>query len=626
MRSDFQVGDWRVRPQLDEIRSDGVRVHLKRKVIEVLVALARRPREVVSKEELFEQVWHGAFVSDQVLSQAIFELRQALGDDAHQPRFIQTVPRRGYRLLAPVAAVEDAGQGEGAGSPAGFPEVAVAPDGEPTPPRRQGQRVHWAVAGGLLLLALGAIGLRLADRQKPPRAAARWGSPPRLAVLPLRNPQADDEERFFADGMTEALITELAQLRGLEVIARTSVQRFRDSEEPTSEIARQLGVDVLVEGAVARSGDQLRVTVQLIDGASETHLWADSYDRPLEDVLGLQRDLAHSIAAWVGVAVAPESAAGSPRGRVDPEAYLDFLRGVHLFDNWSDLEASQRFFERALARDPGYAPAHSFLARVLVALGVVHARPSGEVFPRAREEALRAIELDPRHAEGHAALGAVRMFYDWDFAAAREAMELSLELNPNSVGGHDGLGYLVMLEGGHEESLRHARRALELDPFSHYQNLRLVLALTWARRYEEGLAQAERTLELYPRSPIARTFSAGLFALAGDCEAALGLWERVPVTPSTQAIRAKVYAVCGRPDRAREIALRLEGGSPGYPRRPVYLADIRAQLREADEALRLLEEAYRDRDPDFAILRVDPFLDPLRDDARFQELLERLGR
>ena len=649
MRGDFQVGEWRVLPELDEIRSGDERVHLKRKVLEVLVALARRPREVVTKEELFEEVWEGAFVTDQVLSQAIFELRKALGDDSQEPSYIQTVPRRGYRLVAPVAQIEDRRQAEGGGPPAGLPSAGAAAGGEPlrgdenrrtgrgrrlgdrrgqgAPQRPRARRLLWAGAGGgLLLLALGVIGLRLADREEPSPAAGRWSSPPRLAVLSLRHPQADDEEKFFADGMTEALITELAQVRGLEVIARSSVRRFEDSDQPISGIARQLGADAVVEGTVARSGGRVRVTAQLIDGATESHLWAEHYDRPLEDVLELQRELARSIAAQVGVAVAPDAAGGPPTGRVDPQAYLDFLRGVHLFEDWSDLPASRQSFERAIARDPGYAPAHAYLARSLVALGVVHARPSREVFPRAREAALRAIEIDPRLPEGHAVLGAVRMFYDWDFPAAREAMETSLELNPNGVVGHDFLAYLAMLEGAHDESLRHARRALELDPFSHYQNGRLILALKWARRYEEALAQAERTIELYPRSGAARTFSVDLLALTRDCDRGLRLCEEIPATHVAKMSCARVDAVCGRPERARDAARQLEAGMPMTYPRPVYLAGLQAQLGETEEAFRLLRQARRDRDPDVAILRVNPFLDPLRDDPRFQELLDGVGR
>lgn len=259
-----------------------------------------------------------------------------------------------------------------------------------------------------------------------------------------------------------------------------------------------------------------------------------------------------------------------------------------------------------------------YLARTLGALGVLHARPSGEVFPRARRQALSAIELDPRQPEGHTMLGMASLFYDWDFTATLEALDRALKLGPDNLVARDFRGYLAMLEGEHEESLRHARRILETDPFSHYHNLRLVLALTFARRYDESLAQAERTSVLYPRSRMTQLFSAGALALSGRCEEGFRLCDGLGTARAQQRACARVAAVCGRPEEARRIARELEKV------RPVSIAEIHALLGNADEAVRLLRQAYRDRSPDFATLRVTPYLDPLRGDPRFQALLDHL--
>jgi TolB-like protein/Tfp pilus assembly protein PilF len=493
-----------------------------------------------------------------------------------------------------------------------------------------GQRPKSAAAAAASLLggAGSAIGSRLAAATDDGSTVPVIGS---LAVLPLVNLSGDPEQEFFADGMTEELILNLARLRALRVVSRTSVMQFKGGRAAVPEIARTLGVDAIVEGAVTRSGDRVRITAQLIDARDDRHLWAQSYERDVRDVLALQSEVAFAIAEEIRVQVLPLEKVRLDRARrVDPDAYEEYLRGRFHWNRRTEESARKALecFERSIALDPGYAPAYAGLADAYDTLGNYNYLPPHEAFPRAEAAVERALALDDSLAEAHVSLASLRFNARWDWDGALASFRRAFALNPKSVAAHHWYSDILSALGKAEEAISEARIAQTLDPLSLIVNTSVGLHLFYARRYEEAIAQQQRTLELDPSFAPALRSLGGAYEQTGRFEEAIAAYERahalLPGELSAKALLAHAYAVSGRVGHARELLEELTTlGRTRYVA-SYTLAAIHAGLGEHDAAIEQLERALSSHDRGMAWLKVSPRFDPLRGHAAFQDIVRRL--
>lgn len=481
-------GDHELDCSAGELRRDGKTLKLQPQPARVLSILVNRAGEVVTRDELAAEVWGSDTYVDfeHGLNFAIRKIRSVLEDDPEQPRFIETIPKRGYRFIAPVKTPLAAKPAQ--------PQVL------PPVPRWPTIRGKTAYVTAVVLVATTGLIWYLRNSQAGRVSASQVRS---LAVLPLRNLSSDPNQEYFSDGMTDELITDLAKAGGLRVISHTSVERFKGTKLSLPEIARELGgVDAVVEGTVLRSGDRVRITAQLIDGRSDQHLWADSYDRSLRDVLSTEHEVSNSIADTVKLKLSPEQKEYLASARpVDPEAHDEYLKGRFFWSQRteSDLKKAIDSFERAIAKDPNYAPAYAGLADTYFYLGYAWGKmPPAKAMPLARASAQKAIELDPNSAEGHASLATVELTYDWDFQGAEQEFKRSIALNPNYEWSHHAYSALLLAVRRPDEAIAQARNAVEVDPLSVPARNILGLELQSAGRLDESIQEDLKTLEIDP--------------------------------------------------------------------------------------------------------------------------------
>jgi len=505
------------------------------------------------------------------------------------------------------------------------------------PPARHTAARSYRVAGAAVI----ALGVLLATGVTLNLGGWREklsGSPPidSLAVLPLENLSRDPEQEYFADGMTEALITELSKIGALKVISRTSAMQYKGVKKPMPQIARELGVDALVEGSVLSEGDQVRVTVQLIDGATDRHLWAESYQRESRGILALQSEVARVIAQEIKVKVTPQEQARlarSSESQVDPEAHQLYLKGRYFW--YKRTEESMRkgieYFNQALERNPTYALAYAGIASTYNLLGhelysVLDAR---DAYPKAKSAALKALELDDTLAEAHAVLADVKFRFDWDWEAAEREHKKAQELNPNYAVAHIWYSHFLLPLGRVEESLRESRRALELDPLGLIINLHLGWHYVYARELEPGIERLKKTLELDPNFALAHLFLGQAYEVKRMHAEAIEAFESAVRDSQGGAVHlgalGHAYAVSGRRAEALRVLNELKEQSkrrfvPSYE-----IAVIYAGLGDMDQAFAWLERAFRDRDSSWLVdVRVDPRFDLLHSEPRFRDLLRRM--
>jgi len=487
-RPTYHFGGFELETRSAELRKDGLSVRLADQPFQILLLLLRRPGEVVSRDEVRQALWPAdTFVDfDAGLNSAIKRLRDALGDSAESPRFVETLPRRGYRLLA---AVESEAAPDAPAAPPGPVQAATSPR------RWTPTRAAAVLALGILLIALVAAATRARWHRR--RAPAPIRS---IAVLPFENLGGDPEQEYFVDGMTDAVTTDLAQVSALRVISRTSVAQYKKTHKPLRQIAEELDVDAVVEGAVIRSGNRVRVTAQLIAGDTDEHLWARDYEREVRDVLTLQSEVAGAIAQAVKAKLQPqEQRRLSAAAAIDPAVYEAYLKGRFY---WASRTAegklkAERFFQEAIAKDPKYAPAWSGLSDTYRQFGI-RRLPPREYMPRAEAAARQALALDDTLAEAHASLAGVLYRYEWDWEGAEREFRLSLELDPSSAEAHRAYAIYLMAVRRNPEGLVEVQRAWELSPLSPVINVELGLALARNRRYADAVVRLERTLEFEP--------------------------------------------------------------------------------------------------------------------------------
>lgn len=610
----------------------GREVSVQEMPLKVLAVLLERPGELVRREELFQRLWPNdrLGILDDNLNVAISKLRQALHDTADHPRYVATVPRKGYRFVAPVTELPTPPE-RSASTESDVP----SPTQHATDGPRRAPAPAWfrrpASALAAVALAAGAAALLAfyitGAGDAPP--AAQDSATPTIAVLPFANLSGDPGQAYFSDGLTEEILDRLASSKGLRVVSRTSSFAFKNRDMDAREIGRLLGATALVEGSVRREGDRLRISAQLVDAASGYQLWSESFDRRMDDVFAIQQQIALAIAQTLkGRLLAPEEAEALEPEAIDPEAYDHFLRGRHHWHRRTEagLRQSATHFEWALDRAPDYVPAWVGLADAYAVLGFYDYLPPREAFPRARDAAERALDLDLDNASAWATLGYVALYYDWDLQAGEAAFRRAIERDPTDSKSHQWYANLLTAAGRFQEAEREMRRATELDPLSLIANAALGWVRYYAGRHEAALEQLRLTRELDPDFELAYLWSGwSLEALERYGEAQAMLEEAVKRSGGTgisTASLARVHALRGDQEKAHSLLAELEADEtyqPAYEIGKAWLA-----IGERDKTMDWLERALEQRSHSMVFIHVDPQLDALRNDPRFQALAERV--
>jgi TolB-like protein/DNA-binding winged helix-turn-helix (wHTH) protein/Tfp pilus assembly protein PilF len=630
-----RFGTYEVSFQSGEVRKAGLRIKVQQQPMKLLEILLEHSGEVVTREELRSRVWPNESFGDfdQALNIAIGKLRSALGDSAENPRFIETLPKRGYRFIAEVSVLDADAR------PKKRPE-SVAVDLPATEPRNTLQGAELAAAPkrrpglkrGLivalaLVLSLSILSVWLFRSRGRASTGVRS-----LAVLPLENLSGDASQNYFADGMTDELITDLAQISALRVISRTSVMTYKGARKPLPQIARELNVDAIVEGSVLRSGDQVRITAQLIEASTDKHLWSQSYEGELRDTLALQSRVASAIADQIRINLTPQEQAALKNVKVvNPKAYESYLKGRYFWNKRTanGLKAALAYFKQAIEEDPQYAPAYSGLADTYALLGdwQYAVMTPKEAFPQAKKAAVKALELDDTLGEAHNSLAFVLDGFDWDLDAGGKEFRRAIELNPGYATAHHWYAWHLSLLGRYDEAIAQMRKAENLDPLSLVINADLAELLGLAHAYDESIRQSRKTIEMDPNFALAHTQLAQAYLQRHLYDEAVAeLQKAVELSgdsPTCIANLARAYVASGKRSEAVKLLNDLKKRpSTGYSNAS-EIAMIYAALGDTEQAMNWLEKGYEERFNPGVLLR--PGFDPLRSDPRFQELVHRIG-
>jgi len=597
-----------------ELHKAGVKVKLQDQPFRVLVLLVDRAGQVVTREELRQNIWptdvYVAF--DQGLNNAIKKVRDALEDSADNPRFVETVAKQGYRFLAPVSLVQ--------------PAPASPPVGSTLPTIRYGALI--GLAAICLLVALGYWAWH-----RPALHARASSEKVILAVLPFDNLSHDPDQEFFSDGLTEEMIAQLGRLNPeqLRVVARRSVAKYKGSNIAASQIAKELHADYLLQGSVRRAPDRVRITVQLIEGRDQTDLWAETYDRELKDILALQDSVARAVTNQIRITLAPEQQKllASPR-QLEPEAYEAYLKGRYYWNKRTadGMQKVSAYFQQAIEKDPAYGEAYSGLADCNSGLTWHGFSAPAETLPKANAAALKAIEIDPQSAEAHASLGLV-LNHRLDWPDAEAEFKRALQLDPQYANAHHWYGDYLSIRGRHDEALVEAKRALELDPLNLMIGTWVGLRYYLARKYDRAIEQGRNTVELDPNFAAAHLLLGESYVQIGQHEQGLAELQRAANlsgnSPLYVAQVGVAHAVAGRKADALRIVGQLQKLSAKQYVSPYGLAQIYAALDDKEQTFKWLQAAYDDHAVWMSYLAVDPVFDRFHSDQRFQGLLRRLA-
>ena len=568
----FRFGDFEVDFRAGELRRGDSRIKLGERPFHILAALLEHPGEVVTREELRQRLWPpDVFVDfEHSINTAVQRLRDALGDDAEKPLYIETLPRHGYRLIA---------------------------------------TVHTGTV-----------------REPPLKIRS-------VAVLPLENLSNDPAQEFFADAMTEELITNLGRSGSLRIISRTSVMQYKRTLKPLPEIAKELNVDAVVEGTVLRYGDRVRITANLLHAPTDRHLWAESYGYELKDTLAVQIDVTSAIAYAIRTILEPAEqlrpALPDPHP-VHPEAYNAYLKGRYYSRRLAteEYKRASEYFAKAIEIDPNYAPAYAAIADNYMWASYGLGLSRNEYAVKGHEAARRAVELDPTLAEAHVALAGQAFFFDWDWATAEKEYRRAMQLNPNLVAAREGYAEFLMRMGRFEDSIRERKRAQELDPLSPAVNTQLAWSYGAAHRFDECMTQLRDVLELDPNFAMAHFNLGQVYELMGKHEdaikeirAALAARYEFPFL----AYLGFIYGRVNQPDKALEVLAEMQTRARNENVSLLWFGMVYLGLGQTDKALSCCEEAYEQRDVWVLTLKASPEFDPLRSNPRFQALVRRMN-
>jgi len=616
-----------------ELRKHGLLVRLQEQPFQVLAMLLDHAGEVVTREELQKKLWSAnTFVDfDHGLNKAINKIRDALGDSAESPRFVETVARRGYRFLAEVKAADAAPMRSPELVPPPQPTAEIQnPPGLAVKPATHKDHVPalaWKVFVLVLFILMASFATwKFYSRNRPsPNIRS-------LAVLPLESLSADASQDYFADGMTDELIADLGQISALRVISRTSVMPYKRARKSLPQIARELNVDAVVEGTVLRSGDRVRITAQLIQATADKHLWAGSYEGDLRDTLALQNTVARSIAEQIRISLSPQEQAVLKSAKVvNPEAYEAYLKGRYFWNKRTgdSLKTAVDYFNQAIAKDPNYAQAYTGLADAYALLGdwQYAVMTPKEAFPNAKAAAIKALELDSTLGEAHNSLAFCFDAFDWDFESAGKEFLRAIELNPGYATAHHWYAWHLSLMGRYDEAIAEMRKAKNLDPLSLIINSDLAELLVIAHFYEESMSQSRKTIEMDPNFALAHNQLAQAYLQKHMYDEAVAeLQKAVELSrgsPTCIANLARAYAASGKTSEAAKLLSDLKKTSSRSYSAASEIAVIYAALGDRDEAMNWLEKGFQQRFNPGVLSR--PGFDPLRSDPRFRDLLSRIG-
>jgi TolB-like protein/Tfp pilus assembly protein PilF len=576
----FRFDTFELDARTGELRKQGVKLRLQGQPFLVLAVLVKRAGDLVTRAELRAELWtEDTFVDfDHSLHNASARIREVLGDSAENPRYIETLPRRGYRFIGKVDRVSS--------------------ETKPVVDRAQAET---------------------------PRIQA-------IAVLPLENLSGESAQDYFADGMTETLIATLAKIGALRVISRTSAMQYKSVRKSLPLIARELNVDAVIEGSVLRDGQRVRITTQLIQAATDQHLWAESYERDFRDLLSLQSEIARQVASEIKVLVTPEEKARLSTTRpVNPSAHEAYLKGRFYWNKRSreSAKSALTYFQQALDIDPTYAQGYAGLADSYAILGYYNALAPTEAYPKAKAAAMKALELEPSLAEPHATLGVIKRDFEWDWSGAEQDFARAVALNPGYAEAYHWHGTLHGMLGRHAQAMATKTHALSLDPLSVVVRTDLARMLYFARDYDQSIAQYRSAIEMDPTFSTAHLWLGQAYEQRRMFDAALAEFQTgVQLTGGSAFSLSKLghgFALAGSPDRSRSLLSQLLEFSREKYVSPFDIATIHTGLGEHDEAFSFLERAFEERSLWMGYLNVEPQLDPLRADLRFQDLLRRVG-
>jgi TolB-like protein/DNA-binding winged helix-turn-helix (wHTH) protein/Tfp pilus assembly protein PilF len=630
MQEIYEFGDFRLETAEQRLTRNGSPIPLAPKVFDTLVALVENPGRLLPKYELMQKLWPNTFVEEVSLAQNISQLRKALGDSAGEGQMIQTVAKRGYRFAAPVRVVT-AGQPsnatillEGSSYESPVPEHSRRLLPEPAPARWKAVTAAAAAALVIVTVSYLVFSVRIGKATATPAVRS-------IAVLPLANLSTDPAQEFFADGMTDDLITELARIHALRVISRTSVMQYKGTRKTLPQIARELNVDALVEGTISQRNGQIHITTQLVRANPEQHIWAESYERPREQAQNLQSEIVREIAGALKTSMTPEEQAWMRKSRTtNPEANLLYLKGRYFWNKRTreGVREGEKYFQQAITKDGDFAQAYVGLAGVYVFEGGWGMEPATVVVPRAEAAAQKAIALDSENAAAHATLGLIAMNYEWDWGKAEREYKLALRLNPNDSVAHHWYAEYLGAQGRLDEGLAEMGRAQQLDPLSLMIATDEGKLLYFCRRYDQAIEQLRKTLEMDPGFVqasywLVRAYSKnGMRREAGVALEAIRQMEGDNADYWLNVSMAK--AMAGRREEATDAAAKVKLNAANPPD-PAMILALQIARGDKNEAFTWMEKCYATHSTAMTSLKVNPDYDNLRSDPRFTTYLERVG-
>jgi len=633
-----------------ELRRGGRTVKLEKQPLEILILLLERPGELFTREEIKNRLWTDDVFLDaeQGINNGIRKIRVALGDDSENPKYIETVVGRGYRFKGAIRDFAEPNvivdrnrlqvlpeNGRHTAAPESTPQPSASSTLQvmPAPPPRWWTPVpHRIILGTVLLICVIAAFLMIptSARDRLLGMESPWQPLQSLVVLPLENLSGDPSQDYFAIGMTEELTTKLARIRTLRVVSRSTAMRYQNTHKSISDIARELNVDAVIEGSVARSGDQVRITTQLIDSRRDAHLWAQSYERPISNILDVEDSIALDIALQVRANLGPtERELFLGPSPIRPNAYDDYLRGRNQLSkqNPDAIQKALEYFQRAIDDDPQYVRAYAGLADAYTLLANYQSMLPSEAFPPARAAAMKALELDPQSPDAHSSLALVKHHFDWDWVGAETEYKEAIALQPNFALSHQRYAWFLSDMGRHDEALREIRRAQELDPTSIPVQTNLGRVLYHARRYDEAITELRKGVALDPNRIFSHIFLGMAYDQRGLCGEALSEFRTVQTYTEGRdgTAAAHAYAKCEKAEDARRTLKILAGRSSDAVQDWFYVAGVFAALGEKDRSFEWLDMAFKNRDFFLTEMQGHPYMDPLRSDPRFDKLLKKIG-
>jgi TolB-like protein/DNA-binding winged helix-turn-helix (wHTH) protein/Tfp pilus assembly protein PilF len=638
----YRFGDFTLDAHSRVLRRGGNPIPLTPKAFDVLLLLVESAGEVVTKEELMTAVWPNNFVEDSNLTQTVFMIRKALGETPNQ-RHILTAQGQGYRFVSEIRTSQDNNESEGL-------QVLLEDEGaDQRPTRKSGTKREHVVGSSLreamkhlpsthlflaasILLFSGVAAWYVGSRLLSPKLNSGRVM---LAVLPFQNLTGDPGQEYLNDGLTEEMLTQLGNLdpQHLGIIARTSVMHYKGSSAPLEQIARELGVQYVIEGSLRRDADRVRISVQLIQTQDQSHLWAREYDRQLRGLLSVEGEIAQDVASEIQLRLGKHEPITLRRAETDTnsyEAYDLYLRGLYFWNKrWEGFHQAADYFQQAIDKDPNYARAYASLANTHALMSTWLEGAPDELMPKARAAALKALQLNERLPEAHVALALVAESYDYDWNTSEKEFRRAIELDPNYSTAHQWYGEGLSWQGRFKEALAESDRARQLDPVSLIVASDRGAVLFRARQYDRAIAQYRAVLEMDPR--FLHSFDYLLFSYlrSGHFSEALDEINRYirPIAPEWAAgDEAIVYGQWGRSEEMKRALKNFEGYSAITQKNWYLTLKICANTEQTDEAIAALQDLVALHSHVIPTLKTEPFYDPLRTDPRFQELLRRAGQ